>query len=705
MAAAAIGTARSAVAQDPCVVANTGGTVVLPPPGCEYLSPEEVHEIIDGLPPSPPTTIELAPIHNEFILRSEGPGGNLGGRIEIFDSILQLQVDGTGLLAGFSRFLTIPVACETHTGPRNPGDAIQDFDTEMVQLQGELFGDPDFCLLRVTGGTNFGMPSPGHTTLTRLGPPGSSFNVDSFFDVEYRIEFQGCPGSALEGFGGITQATIRMQAGEPAECGPTADGTGCEPVSCPIAGEECQSTCVEFDPATGQTVVTQCDCKPLDECSVQTAQAPTPARDTGSDPCVVADPGSGTIELPPMGCEYLSPEEVHEIIDSSGSGVTFELAPIHKNFICNRGDGFPGCPPPGFCEGPGGTYGGNVDCFESSLELDVSSPSLPGFNRTLSVPVLVQVETGPRTPGDAVQSFPTRMNFVQGELFGDPDFCLFRVTGGDGFGMPSPGHTTLTRLGPPGSSFVVDSFFDVEYRIEFQGCPDSPVEGMFGDTTATIHMETGGVPECVGGCPPGETCERSEVVTPTGTIEICCRCLPPPDPHKTVEPTTVDFGFSDVPPIPADFFDPGSEPFTGPIPFLGSAPPGEPDTLIQRSSSLGPIPLGDSRTVDIEMVALSLRSVDPITVVNGTSTSLWDVDVHLSNIGSSGIDGLTATKTNPNGGTYDARIPVVPRFTFTKVGDPTEQRVLDYGALGLSPIEINIFAAPWVVTVDDPDLQ
>ena len=41
-----------------------------------------------------------------------------------------------------------------------------------MRLQGELFGDPDFCTFRVTGGTDFGLPSPGHTTLTDLGKYG-----------------------------------------------------------------------------------------------------------------------------------------------------------------------------------------------------------------------------------------------------------------------------------------------------------------------------------------------------------------------------------------------------------------------------------------------------------------------------------------------------------------------------------------------------
>ena len=85
----------------------------------------------------------------------------------------------------------------------HPGDAIQGFDTELQYLSGELFGDPDFCTLRIDAVP----PAPGHTTLTDLG--GGVYAVDSFFDITFDVTWQGCPGSVIDGFGGADQDTRR----------------------------------------------------------------------------------------------------------------------------------------------------------------------------------------------------------------------------------------------------------------------------------------------------------------------------------------------------------------------------------------------------------------------------------------------------------------------------------------------------------------
>jgi hypothetical protein len=524
----------SSFAGEACVVEDNGtGTITLPPMGCEYTSPDEVFQIIEGLPPG--TTIEMKGVLKDFICcgdscpacslplppgECEMPGGSLGGHGDCFESTLDLTVAGTGDLTGFIRHLAVPVFCEVHTGPRNPGDPVQTFPSVMFRLQGELFGDPDFCTFRITGGTDFGLPSPGQTTLTEL--PSGDFAVDSFFDITYQIEFEGCPGSMLDDYAGTTTATIRMETGF-TECVPKEDGSGCRDVNCPIQGNECQPVCMNFDPDTGHITVIECECRAPDECHVSIS---TPN-------CTAPDNGTGTVTLPPLDCNYTSPDEVFMIIEGLPPGTTIEMDGIWMNFYCCETS----CPmctmplPPGECEMAGGSLGGHGDCFESTLDLTVTGTGeLEGFSRHLSVPVFAEVHTGPRTPGDPVQDFNSVIFRLQGELFGDPDFCEFRITGGTDYGLPSPGKMTLAEL--PSGDYAVDSFFDITYQIEFEGCPGSRLEDYAGTTTATIRMETGGydaMPSCIGICPECEFCLETITTNLDGTIDICCNCVPDAD--------------------------------------------------------------------------------------------------------------------------------------------------------------------------------
>lgn len=231
-----------------------------------------------------------------------------------------------------------------------------------------------------------------------------------------------------------------------------------------------------------------------------------------------------------------------------------------------------------------------------------------------------------------------------------------------------------------------------------------------------------GVYEAVPGNPTSQCLEIMTAVDAAGAVRLTLRdsrYLPSEDPFVVMpgpgpDGTYVEFGAGNSPPLPADFFGPGSDPFEGQVCLQGE-PVGptwgileDANTLVLRSSDpfdRCELSSPEARTFGLELIALELRSIDPITVTywGGASSEFWDVFSSAvpgsSPALESETDKITVTKTHINGGAYEATFSVQPIYTFVRVLDG-ETRVLDTALEGLPPLVFSGIDGHWVHTVD-----
>ncbi len=190
---------------DVCILPDNGSGTVNLPPACStgYISPEDFHLILDGLPPN--TTIRVRLAHRQFtnIVRTpclaEDPECFFpGGQIETFNSQLFMNLTGTGSLGTFSHSILISNAtCETQVGQRNPNEIVQEAPAEIVALSGNASTfDLNFTQFNVRAGRDFGLPSPGEVKLAliRNGTCQGGAN-----DGQLCASDANCPDSVVNG--------------------------------------------------------------------------------------------------------------------------------------------------------------------------------------------------------------------------------------------------------------------------------------------------------------------------------------------------------------------------------------------------------------------------------------------------------------------------------------------------------------------------
>ena len=588
MALASALSAQPSVPCNPCTAPDNGlGTTDFPAP-CPYQPCcNNTMHIVNGLPVA--STIEIQATLGSFSGVVHTPGGPLGGETVDGNAVLTMRMMGTGAMIGFVKNTSMSVQFRFECAPHTPGNLVQPFDGYLARLQGQLPpGDPDFDLLRVTAGNDFGMPSPGHTTFS---VDAANYSVESFFDITYRIDFVGNPGGPLAGMSGSTTDAIRFYQGCPrwrpgdshkmhfaqhpdekgwnvqatyprrladdwlcTETGPVKDlhfwgsflggqrerirafyfeiysdvPAGVDyPYSHPgllLWADTVQDYVMTpltpglfegwYDPYSGGFVSNdhneywQYDIlirpakwfnqvagtiywlsistelvdtlsghrwgwkSTLDHFNDDAVYQPFSSPGT----CVAPDNGGGTATQPAL-CPFDN-NDLWFISNGLPPGTTIECTPLVHSIA-------------GVIEAPGGGLGGTQSQFSAQMQFKMNGTgAFLGYTRVVNMPLPVnQTHHGPRLPFSSPQLFPTDFFGMQGQLPpGDPDFDLLRITAGTSFGMPSPGHTTLTQTG---GNWNVESFFDITYRIDFVGNPGGPFAGMSGSTTGIGRIRQG----------------------------------------------------------------------------------------------------------------------------------------------------------------------------------------------------------------------
>jgi hypothetical protein len=145
----------------------------------------------------------------------------------------------------------------------------------------------------------------------------------------------------------------------------------------------------------------------------------------------------------------------------------------------------------------GGVLHGLIERGDSTITVDITGTgTAAGFHHTVSFPAKFEVHSEPHDSSQEIDTFRTNMYRIEGVATGDKMFSSLRLVGGTANGFESPGQMTLIDKG---DSVLVDSFFNIGYRIEFTGADGGPLAGVKDSFEGTVTMRSYGTEQAVTG--------------------------------------------------------------------------------------------------------------------------------------------------------------------------------------------------------------
>lgn len=138
---------------------------------------------------------------------------------------------------------------------------------------------------------------------------------------------------------------------------------------------------------------------------------------------------------------------------------------------------------------PGGILKGQIESGTSQVKFTLEGEGeLEGFTHEIDLPANFEVHSAPHSAQGDGRPFDTNMYRIQGEGGGDDVFEYVRLVGGTANGYPSSGQMTLSSV--RGNQVVVDSFFNIGFRIEFRGADGGPFAGLEGSIEGAVIMRS-----------------------------------------------------------------------------------------------------------------------------------------------------------------------------------------------------------------------